>query len=196
MDLVRYYMALLLVVVLPPLLLLWLLIHPFVGFWRRVGPVCAYSLIGGLIALAAAGLFLVRKKLLALEFGTNYLLILLGALLFTVAVWLRVLLHRHLSIGTMLGLPELAPERYPVQLITEGLYARIRHPRYVQFALAILSSALVANYLALYLAVALWFLGIYVIVILEEKELRARFGAAYDEYCRRVPKFFPKYTHI
>ena len=26
------------VVSLPPALLLWVVIHPFVGFWRRVGP--------------------------------------------------------------------------------------------------------------------------------------------------------------
>jgi len=28
-------------------------------------------------------------------------------------------------------------------------------------------------------------------VILEERELRQRFGAAYDGYCQRVPRFRP-----
>jgi protein-S-isoprenylcysteine O-methyltransferase Ste14 len=40
--------------------------------------------------------------------------------------------------------------------------------------------------------VALWLPGIYVIVRLEEKELRDRFGLAYDEYRRRVPRFLPR----
>ena len=55
-------------------------------------------------------------------------------------------------------------------------------------------SALIANYLALYLIVALWLPGIYVIVLIEEKELRDRFGAAYDDYCRRVPRFIPRFN--
>jgi protein-S-isoprenylcysteine O-methyltransferase Ste14 len=29
------------------------------------------------------------------------------------------------------------------------------------------------------------------VVLLEERELRDRFGAEYDEYCRRVPRYIP-----
>jgi protein-S-isoprenylcysteine O-methyltransferase Ste14 len=90
------------------------------------------------------------------------------------------------------GFPEIAPDRFPRPLITEGIYGRIRHPRYVQLLIALTGYALIANYLAAYLAVALWVPGIYVIVRLEEKELRAHFGDAYDDYCRRVPRFLPK----
>ena len=57
-----------------------------------------------------------------------------------------------------------------------------------------MGSALIANYLALYLIVALWLPGIYVIVLLEEKELRDRFGRAYDDYCRRVPRSIPRFN--
>jgi protein-S-isoprenylcysteine O-methyltransferase Ste14 len=92
-----------------------------------------------------------------------------------------------------MGLPELAPERYSPTFVTEGLYTWMRHPRYVQVALALLGYAFIANYLALYGVVALWLPGIYVIALLEERELRNRFGAAYDEYCRRVPQFVPRW---
>jgi protein-S-isoprenylcysteine O-methyltransferase Ste14 len=35
--------------------------------------------------------------------------------------------------------------------------------------------------------------GIYLIVLLEERELRDRFGRAYEEYCQGVPCFFPRW---
>ena len=45
---------------------------------------------------------------------------------------------------------------------------------------------------ALYAVLALWVPGIWLIAVLEERELRERFGAAYDAYCRRVPRFLPQ----
>jgi protein-S-isoprenylcysteine O-methyltransferase Ste14 len=105
---------------------------------------------------------------------------------------LRFAIQRHLGIKTLLGFPEIAPERFPRKLITDGIYARMRHPRYVQLLIALIGYALIANYLAAYLAVALWVPGIYIIALLEEKELRAHFGDIYGAYCRKVPRFLPK----
>jgi hypothetical protein len=34
--------------------------------------------------------------------------------------------------------------------------------------------------------------GIYLIALLEEKELRDHFGDIYQAYCRKVPRFVPK----
>lgn len=189
---VRYVLALILVMSLIPGLLFWLLIHPFIRFWRQIGPGWTYSVVGALLALALVGLFLARKPLLATEFGTRYPLVVLGILCLVMAAWLRLMLHRHMTITILAGLPELAPERHPGRLVTAGLYAKIRHPRYVQLTLALLGYALIANYLALYVVFALWLPGIYVIVVLEERELRERFGEAYEAYCRRVPRFVPR----
>lgn len=49
-----------------------------------------------------------------------------------------------------------------------------------------------ANYPAVYLAWLLWIPGVYVTVLFEERELRQRFGAEYEEYCREVPRFIPR----
>jgi protein-S-isoprenylcysteine O-methyltransferase Ste14 len=194
MDTARYYIALLLVLMLPPTLLYWLLIHPFIRFWRRLGPALTYGLVWTAMGVAGAGLFLVRGSLLAVDFGTDYLLVALGVLFNGAAIWLWVLLHRHLSLSTMLGLPELAPERHPVALITAGIFARVRHPRYAQFTLAIWGYALMANYPAAYAVAALWLPGVFLIVRLEEQELRDRYGPAYEQYCRRVPRFLPRFS--
>jgi len=196
MNAVRYYVALIMVVMLPAALFYWLLIHPLVRFWRRLGPGWAYGIVCSFMALGMVGLSRIRHALLAVEFGTGYYLTALGLLLLAASAWLAFQILRHMSPLTIMGLAELAPDQRPQRLITTGVYAIIRHPRYVQFYLGLLGSALIANYLAPYMVVALWLPGIYVIVLLEEKELRDRFGPAYDEYCRRVPRFIPRFTRI
>jgi len=192
MNTVRYFLALFLVITLPPLFLYWLLIHPFVNFWRGKGIAPTYTMVLGVIIAGMIGLFSLRHYFLGIDYGTNYLLVAVGLLLLIVAGSLRFAIQKHLDTKTLLGFPEIAPDRFPRQLLTEGIYARMRHPRYVQLLIALIGYALFANYLAAYLAVALWVPGVYLIALLEEKELRARFGALYDEYCRKVPRFLPR----
>ncbi|HYB72779.1 MAG TPA: methyltransferase [Candidatus Sulfotelmatobacter sp.] len=192
MDSARYYVALVLVIAFPPMLLAWPLIHPFVRFWRKLGPGWTYTVVGTFIGAGMVGLSLIRRPLLAIEFGTSYPLAALGALCFAASLWMGLALLRHMTITLILGLPEIAPERHPAGLVTQGIYARIRHPRYVQLALGLLGCALFANYLAPYATFALWLPGLWTIVVLEERELRDRFGAEYEAYCRRVPRFVPR----
>jgi protein-S-isoprenylcysteine O-methyltransferase Ste14 len=89
--------------------------------------------------------------------------------------------------------PELSQRRYPGKLLTEGIYAKVRHPRYVEALLGTLGYALFANYLAVYIAFLLAIPALYLVVLLEERELRDRFGAEYEEYSRRVPRFVPRF---
>ena len=193
MNAIRYSLALLLVISLPAMLLFWLLIHPFVHTWRRLGPTWTYSIVGTLLVLLTVGLFLLRTPLLAVDFGTRYPLLAVGIGCLAITAGLgRSLYNTHMTPRVLVGLPELAPERYPQGLITTGLYARLRHPRYVQVALALLGYALIANYLAAYLAFAAWLVAMYPLVVLEERELRQRFGEAYDAYCRQAPRFIPR----
>ena len=60
------------------------------------------------------------------------------------------------------------------------------------FTLALVGWALFANYLGLYLITALTMAALYLIVLLEERELRERFGPAYADYSARVPRFIPR----
>jgi protein-S-isoprenylcysteine O-methyltransferase Ste14 len=192
MDALRYFVALLLVVTLPPLFFYWLLIHPLIALWRRKGMGVTYGLILTIIVTGMIGLFSMRHYLLTIDFGSNYFLAGLGLFCLLIAGLMWFAIERRLPIRVLLGVSEIAPERYSRRLITEGIYARIRHPRYAELVSGFIGCALVANYLASYLAVLLWIPGTYVIVLLEEKELRAYFGADYEKYCRNVPRFLPK----
>jgi len=188
----RHFLALL-VLLLSPTVLFAVLLHAFVGFWRRLGPAATYAALGAIVAAGVVGVFQLREPLLAVEFGTSWPLAVLGAACLAASAWLRFLGYRHFGNAMLAGLPELAPDRHPGRLVTEGIYARIRHPRYLEVLLFVTGCALVSNHLVAYVVAALAIPAIHAVVLLEERELRARFGAAYEEYCRRVPRFLPRW---
>lgn len=192
MDAVRYYLAAFLMIGVPSVVVYWLVIHPLVRFWRKAGPGWAYATAMGSMAATMAGLFVVRKSFLCIEFGVSYPLIGLAVVCMAGAAVLFVRLKKHLTLRIQTGWQELAPDGTPGTLLTDGIYARIRHPRYVELVLVLVAYALVANYLAGYVVVALCVPGLYLVTVLEEKELRDRFGEAYNAYCRRVPRFVPR----
>ena len=188
---VRYGMALLLVIGLPPGLVWWFIVHPLIRFWRRVGVRGTYTTLGILFFLAVGGLFSVRGLLLAREYGTQWPLVALSLPFLVTGAVIQRKRGKHLKFLTLAGVPEVDPARGS-RLITEGIYARIRHPRYVEFCLSITGWALFCNYLAVYLLAAGTLAAIYAIVLMEERELRERFGEKYVNYSRRVPRFLPR----
>jgi len=141
-----------------------------------------------------AGIASQHEVLFRTDWGTQPLLIALGILLLAFAFWLRILIGRTFSIRQLVGLPEVKPEKSSsTELVTDGIYSRVRHPRYVQLIISCLGYALMANYPVAYIAVALFIPGIYFVVLLEENELRKRFGPSYDEYASHVPRFIPSF---
>ena len=192
MDSVRYYLALLTLIGLVPGLLLWFFIHPFVGFWRKFGPGWTYAILMLPVAALMVAVFQSRGYLLGKEYGTNYLLIGLGIACLVCAGMIARRRRKHLTARVLAGLPELSSTPQSQKLLTEGIYSRIRHPRYVELMLWLLGYALIANYLTLYIAVLVSLPVLYLIVLLEEKELRDRFGSEYEKYSSRVPRFIPR----
>jgi protein-S-isoprenylcysteine O-methyltransferase Ste14 len=91
------------------------------------------------------------------------------------------------------GRGTLAPWDPPRHLVVRGPYRYVRNPMIsgVVFILAAEAMLLTSRPHALW---ALTFLGINLIYIplLEEPLLRLRFGQAYLEYCRHVPRFLPR----
>ena len=192
MDTFRHVLTLLMLMFMPGAVLFWFLVHPFIRFWRRLGLRLALAIYYTLMAALVAGVFLLRKTLLAVDFGTNPVLIAVAVPMLAASIVLRRKISRHLRFKTLGGLPEMAPDRFPQRLLTEGIYSRIRHPRYVEVLLVMASLALIANNLASYVN---WIIGIpsvLLIVRIEERELRDRFGAEYEAYCARVPRFVPR----
>jgi len=49
----------------------------------------------------------------------------------------------------------------------------------------------VAGTHAAWIVAAVWTVLMIAAILMEEKELGVRFGASYEDYCRRVPRFIP-----
>ena len=80
------------------------------------------------------------------------------------------------------------------ELVTDGPYSMCRNPLYVGTILITFSVAFFLQSLTLLLtmlvvsAIYLW-----ITVPIEERRLRAKFGAPFIAYCERVPRFLPKF---
>ena len=191
MDRVRYWLALGEVTLMPGALLYWFSIHPFVRFWRGVGVRVTAALHILMIFVVGSGIYLLRGRLLAVEYGTNPLLIAISVPVLIASFVLKRALARHLKLRILIGMPELAGESSTQRMLCEGIYARIRHPRYLEVLLALIFFALFTNYLANYVFLAASVPALLVIIQIEERELRDRFGEEYVRYCARVPRFWP-----
>ena len=88
------------------------------------------------------------------------------------------------------GLGTPAPMDAPQVLVITGPYQFTRNPMYVGVFGAIESQAVYygARHIAVYGCIMLMIAYLFV-VLYEEPHLRKAFGAQYEEYCRRVPRW-------
>jgi protein-S-isoprenylcysteine O-methyltransferase Ste14 len=81
----------------------------------------------------------------------------------------------------------------PKELVATGPYRYVRNPIYVGVVLIFLGHFLRFGYWALLLYAVFSFIGVHAfIVFYEEPTLKRKFGAAYEEYLKRVPRWIPK----
>jgi protein-S-isoprenylcysteine O-methyltransferase Ste14 len=132
-----------------------------------------------------------RDRLLTGDLGTSILTMAAAAPLMVASIALRRALSRKMSFRTIMGVPDLAGTPADESFVCEGIYARMRHPRCVQIYLGVAAGVLFANYLSGYALLLASACSLLAVVRFEECELRTRFGAAYSEYCERVPRFWP-----
>ncbi len=148
-------------------------------------PIPGAVLILGKVAMAACGLFaLVKTPLSSSLLYDSTFLQTIGIVLAVIGLLLVVLGLSHLGRSASVGLPEEMTE-----LKTGGVYRFTRNPMYLGGFLICIGSCLYALHLLniLFAAVAI---GIHhAIITREEQFLAARFGQAWSDYCRRVPRY-------
>ena len=193
MDTARRVIGILLVVGMPPAIGFWLVIHPFARWWRQLDVRVTYALLAVFMTGLGVLLFAVREPLLGRDLGTNWLLTGIGVILYLMSIAVSLLCRRQLSLKIFAGVPEVSRGTFPGHLLQEGIYGVIRHPRYVSVILGTIGLALVADYLGTYVVVVVSLIGLWPLIILEERELVNRLGAAYAAYRSRVPALMPRF---
>jgi protein-S-isoprenylcysteine O-methyltransferase Ste14 len=194
MESVQYILGVVCVTVVPSGLLFWLLIHPWAHRWRRLGPARTYLILLPLVIALGAVLYRFRGPLLGKDLGTNWILVGIAGALYAITMWFEFQYWRHLSIATLTGVTELSQTgNETAKLLREGIYSRVRHPRYASAGLGLIGNVFLINYLGLYILFLLVIpLGLWMLV-LEERELVDRFGDAYRQYQREVPQLIPRF---
>ena len=170
-----------------PIPVFWLIVHPFPAFWRK--HVRAAFWFAGLTAWITGGtvLWVFRRSLLVAE-RPSWTVIAAGSVLIGIEIYLFGRVERELGARRLVGHAELTNKG---EMHTAGLYAHVRHPRYSGMFCGVAGAALLCGTHLLWGILAPWVALALLAIRMEERELAARFGPAYKEYCKRVPAFLP-----
>jgi protein-S-isoprenylcysteine O-methyltransferase Ste14 len=174
-----------------PFIMAWF--HAFDPVWKRMG-VWSYLLhVPVYLSLVAATATLYRVWP-AIAWPWHPAASALGAALVAGAFALLFSTHSQVDFRTLIAAPQVTGARDRA-LLTSGVYARIRHPRYTVLMVGALGNFLLTGYELLLAAFFLTTAATIIMTQLEERELVAHFGDAYRLYRERVPAFFPLPGH-
>lgn len=87
-----------------------------------------------------------------------------------------------------------APIDPPKELVVAGFYRYVRNPMYVGILAAILGHFLWFGYWSLLIYALVVFIAVNTFVTYyEEPTLKRKFGTAYEDYLRKVPRWIPRF---
>jgi len=143
----------------------------------------------GLFPLAYALLFVPSRPLLPdyrLAVGAGLAVVLTGQLIRAVTVGLDYIVRGGRN-----------RQVYAEQLVQGGIFAHCRNPLYVGNYLILLGVGLTSNSLLFFCVAMPFFTFVYwTIIAAEENFLRNKFGGAFDDYCRRVNRLWPRFAGL
>jgi protein-S-isoprenylcysteine O-methyltransferase Ste14 len=116
-----------------------------------------------------------RAALVGLDLGFRPWLMLLAVPAAVLGIRIARARRRFLTQRILVGVPEISSSDKG-RLITDGIYGRVRNPRYLEFILLSFVYVAFANYSGVWLLYALTFPALHLVVLLEERELRERSG--------------------
>jgi protein-S-isoprenylcysteine O-methyltransferase Ste14 len=163
----------------------------FVGTLRHL---LAVALLPGVVTVVVPAEIVRRTGTLNAGWGLAPLLGWLPWLLGCVFVGFGLLLmYKTISLFASVGQGTLAPWDPPRRLVVRGVYRRVRNPMISGVLFVLLGEAVLLGSPP----ILVWFLIVFAlnalyIPLIEERSLANRFGEAYLDYRRNVPRWIPR----
>jgi protein-S-isoprenylcysteine O-methyltransferase Ste14 len=156
---------------------MWLIWIPLITLWL-VLPTLAITQRQGLFALPE--LVETRSGLAGLRWGAS--LVGIVCLVATIGCWVRMGKNWRIGVASDQG----------TELVTNGLYARIRHPIYAFSVLLMLCSVVILPTIPM-MVIAIVHVALVILKARHEEQfLLSAHGERYANYCRRTGRFFPR----
>lgn len=183
-----------------------LVAYPLLERWRRwlrTRGVWAWYIVevGGLWIGTAVVFALLAPLWLGWDWNAAWPLRALGSLVLLFSAGLGVWALWRMGWARVLFAAALFPaeagveeNRVPQRLVVEGPYRYVRNPLYDTDVGVILGTALLSGKWFVVAVLAAYLVQLGMQLYLEERELKTRFGEAYERYCRLVPRFVPRLT--
>ncbi len=183
------HLALAIIIVWPVIPLMWIPVHFFTDYFRKLGK-RTYIIVFCVWLACAALLFTNKDALLSSIVNLPRGFATAGMVLVAGGAVLHVWTARLLTLTGITGGHQLANRHDVFQ--PHGAFAIVRHPTYLAHTILLIGIFLITQYTAVGIVALLDFVLAYTVIIpLEERELLKRFGRVYGEYQRKVPRFFP-----
>lgn len=127
------------------------------------------------------------------EYENNLIIWSLGLLTMALSLVIRVWATKHIG--------RRIPKRYKngrrLHLVVIGPYSLVRNPLYIGNILAIMGLCVLSELLwFIPIVFAYFFLHYSLVVRYEEYKLSVLFGREYEIYCRKVPRWIPRFSMI
>ena len=170
----------------------WLIIHPAIDFWRRFGN-RSFAVAPPIWLAFGAALLGHRSLIFAHRLERNVATVALGLILIGLAARLERQVMAEFTVRRLVGIPEMEPHQNVRGVVSRGIYARVRHPRYLLYMLTFFGFAFLTGAGGIFVLAIVSVLMYVIVAPLEERELRRQYGSEYEAYCRAVPRFLPRW---
>ncbi len=189
-SVIKETLALMTIILWPLVPLFWIPVHCMTGVFRRLG---IFTYIIPIITWFpyAYTVYMNSEIILKWMVLTPLFLEITGIIIFIAGGILQLWTGKLLGIKGLIGIPEIIPQ-VKGRLIKEGPYSIVRHPTYLAHTLLYGGVFLMSGYISTGIVTIIDLIVINTVVIpLEEKELRNRFGDEYIEYSKKTKAFLP-----
>jgi protein-S-isoprenylcysteine O-methyltransferase Ste14 len=180
----------------PGVFVFWQIMHNNIERLRPFG-IRAYWVAAFAWLVTSVPLLVLRHRIFSVRWLApepfDGLIVALGIVTLILACTILFQASRQISLRIMVGLPEVEPQKNKQRVLNAGIYSKTRNPIYLGHWLLVFSAAALSGFAANWAGFALDCLAVPLLIRAEERELITRYGSSFQDYMRRVPRFFPRF---